>query len=350
MAVTPYETITPDSNVPRVCRCSTIELVQKARCNIDLATYKKRSDNAGLASVSVSDVNIEPFNNVILPSGSDIVWLFGKNLDSIEIPGWNGFMEAATQDKEYELSKIVCLPFVNNPPSQYDTIYTALLIAREKSTKAGQKTCFVTFDQPLYIKAQEIVRNCDNSEVENKVVRLVGFHLLMSFMGTIGSIMAGSGLKELLTIIYAENSVEKIMSGHAYSRAVRAHVLVHLVLAELIWESVDLSEDEAVMMENALNDMDPSVVLNIEENELLKVVSTKFRQALYTFESRGPTAKLWVQYFSMVTLIKQFIETSSDHCPKNAALFSRSWTFLLCKMCTFVLPRYVDLGKQNGFS
>ncbi|GBO37444.1 hypothetical protein AVEN_161634-1 [Araneus ventricosus] len=98
------------------------------------------------------------------------------------------------------------------------------------------------------------------------------------------------------------------MSGHAYSRAVRAHVLVHLVLAKLIWESVDLSEDEAVMMENTLNNMDPSVVMNIEENELLKVVSTKFRQALHTLESRGPTAKLWVQYFSMVTLIKQFIE------------------------------------------
>ncbi|GBL60427.1 hypothetical protein AVEN_34967-1 [Araneus ventricosus] len=106
MAVTPYEAITPDSNAPRVCRCSTIELIQKACSNIDLATYKKRSDNAGLASVSVADVNIELLNNVILSSGSDIVWLFGKNLDSIEIPGWNGFMEAATQDKEYELSKI----------------------------------------------------------------------------------------------------------------------------------------------------------------------------------------------------------------------------------------------------
>ncbi|GBM54505.1 hypothetical protein AVEN_228118-1, partial [Araneus ventricosus] len=80
MAVTPYEAIPPDSNVPRVCRCSTIELIQKAWDNMDLATYKKRSDNAGLASVSVADVNIEPLNNVILPSGSDIVWLFGKNL------------------------------------------------------------------------------------------------------------------------------------------------------------------------------------------------------------------------------------------------------------------------------
>ncbi|GBO01872.1 hypothetical protein AVEN_179540-1 [Araneus ventricosus] len=112
MPVTTYEAITPNSNVARVCRCSTNELIQKAGSNIDLATYKKRSDNAGLASVLVADVNIQPLNNVILPSGTDTFWLFGKNLNSMEMPGWNDFVETAIQDKEYELSKIVCLPFM----------------------------------------------------------------------------------------------------------------------------------------------------------------------------------------------------------------------------------------------
>lgn len=34
----------------------------------------------------------------------------------------------------------------------------------------------------------------------------------------------------------------------------------------------------------------------------------KFKEALRTIENCGPTAKLWVQYFRMVILIKQFIE------------------------------------------
>lgn len=55
----------------------------------------------------------------------------------------------------------------------------------------------------------------------------------MSFMGSIGAIMTGSGLKELLSTVYAEESVE-ILNGQAYSRAVRAHMLTNLVLASLM--------------------------------------------------------------------------------------------------------------------
>jgi len=44
-------------------------------------------------------------------------------------------------------------------------------------------------------------------------------------MGSNGYIMAGSGLRELWNTIHAANSIDKMMTGHAYSRAVRAHIL-----------------------------------------------------------------------------------------------------------------------------
>lgn len=46
----------------------------------------------------------------------------------------------------------------------------------------------------------------------------------MSFFRAIGYIMQGSGLKEVLSDIYAPKSLEKMLNGHAYARAVRAHV------------------------------------------------------------------------------------------------------------------------------
>lgn len=115
-----------------------------------------------------------------------------------------------TADKPFQRSKIMYLPFINFPPSQFDTIHTALLFAVEKCKMSNYKTCFVTFDQPLYAKAEEIVAN--NPKFANFIVRLGGFHLLM---GSIGYIMAGSGLKEIFSAIYAENSVEKMLAGHA---------------------------------------------------------------------------------------------------------------------------------------
>ncbi|KAK4880987.1 hypothetical protein RN001_004306 [Aquatica leii] len=51
-----------------------------------------------------------------------------------------------------------------------------------------------------------------------------------------------------------------------------------------------------------------SVILTSEENDNFQNVATKFRKTLSKMESNGPTAKLWVQYFRMVTLIKQFIK------------------------------------------
>ena len=53
--------------------------------------------------------------------------------------------------------------------------------------------CPVTFDQPLYVKAVEIVES--SHDLKQKLfIRLGGFHLLMSYLGSIGNIMDGSGL------------------------------------------------------------------------------------------------------------------------------------------------------------
>ena len=53
------------------------------------------------------------------------------------------------------------------------------------------------------------------SDLRKIVLRLGGFHTEMSFLGCIGSLMAGSGLKELFEIVYAPNAVEHIFTGKA---------------------------------------------------------------------------------------------------------------------------------------
>jgi len=84
----------------------------------------------------------------------------------------------------------------------------------------------VTFDQPLFINAMDIVSQVDqNDELSKVIVRLGGFHLLMSYMGTVGKIMGGSGMEELWSEVFAKNAVVHMADGHAYARALRAHSL-----------------------------------------------------------------------------------------------------------------------------
>ena len=60
----------------------------------------------------------------------------------------------------------------------------------------------------------------------------------MSFLGSIGAIMKGSGLEDLLAQVYADNCITHMISGKAVSRAIRGHLLVESSLMSLIFNMI----------------------------------------------------------------------------------------------------------------
>jgi hypothetical protein len=54
------------------------------------------------------------------------------------------------------------------------------------------------------------------NEFEDVIVRLGGMHMLMSFVGAIGTLMQGSGLSDVLASTFA--GVPKILSGNKACR------------------------------------------------------------------------------------------------------------------------------------
>ena len=60
----------------------------------------------------------------------------------------------------------------------------------------------------------------------------------MSFLRSIGELIAGSGIEELLAEGYAENSVEHVLSGKAVSRSLRGHFFVEPSLKDLLFDLV----------------------------------------------------------------------------------------------------------------
>ena len=56
----------------------------------------------------------------------------------------------------------------------------------------------------------------------------------MRFLGYMGRLTAGSGLQQLLEVVFAQNSVTHMLTGKAIARAVRGHFLADAILnAEL---------------------------------------------------------------------------------------------------------------------
>jgi hypothetical protein len=78
-------------------------------------------------------------------------------------------------------------------------VFTRLFCLWRNSLKSyrAEYLC-ITFDQPLFIKAVDIVR----ASGLKVVVRLGGFHTLMNFLGAVGGVMDGSGIDEAFQVNY----------------------------------------------------------------------------------------------------------------------------------------------------
>ena len=156
----------------------------------------------------------------------DALWVSSSLTNVDQQPGWSGFMTASSNASDtFETSRILAVPFINRGVSNVTSIYSALTFACKQSSLHHQP-CIVTFNQPLYIKARSMVASQpEGSELKSAIIRLGGFHLLISYLGTIGNIMEGSGLEDLWKVAYGQSTVGHMMTGHAYARAIRAHLL-----------------------------------------------------------------------------------------------------------------------------
>ena len=208
-------------------------------------------------------------------------------------------------------------------------------------------TPIVTFDQLLYwkyliIKASEPVGSC----IKSVVLRLGGFHLQMSFLGSIGHLMAGSGLQELLETVYAGNSVKHMLSGKAVSRAIREHLLVCSALnTVLVANTYNLplpecpdsdeesgsdsdSESDMTDVEESTIDQEDMPFQDLEaasgvldrlldgecssylSPEILNRISAKINEVKGTLSTLR-TGKLWLQYMDMIEIMCRF--TKAEH-------------------------------------
>ena len=142
------------------------------------------------------------------------------------------------------------------------------------------------------------------------VVRLGGFHLLMSYLGSMGHIMTGSGLGTLWETVYAKGSVVHMLSGHAFSRSLRAHILTSAALISVLMvtpgSSDSIDKDLLESIYRCILNQEQSAAELIESQcieDLFQVISQLLDQAA----NDNRTGKLWVQYIRQVNLIRHFI-------------------------------------------
>ena len=144
-----------------------------------------------------------------------------------------------SSNTEYSMSAVLPLPFVNMDPSNLSTIYTCLQYVAEQRSKCGQSRIIVTFNQPLYAKAREMVLAAGpHSPLSGVVIRLGGFRDSTScFPSWVRSVSLWPEVDWKRCgrpYNYAKNSVVHMMNGRAYVRGIRAHFISQSALATLL--------------------------------------------------------------------------------------------------------------------
>ena len=265
-------------------------------------------------------------------------------------PSWSGYMSSTFNGQTLPKSRVTMLPIIDLHATDPTAIYSLLLYLINQSKKLKIKIPCVTFDQQLYIKAYEIVA----SKKLNVFVRLGGFHQLMSFLGSIGNLMEGSGLNKALEAVYAPVTVGHMFTGKAYSRSVRGHLLcataVQSLLMEGFWNQLTSSEKEE--LQSYYDSEDP----NKHEGEELSVRLKTWIEAKHKEVSKDSrTSALWSSYVRYVGIVQDFIraERTNDwnlHITSTNAmlnLFAATGHNNYAKSCRLYLQSIAELETNQ---
>ena len=136
----------------------------------------------------------------------DILWEVSLSFKEAT-PNWQGMMHILHQRSQHPgLSSVKFLPMINIYSGDKSCIVSILDFICNLAMKHNLPT-IVTFDQPLYWKAAEIIIDAPQNSHLTGVVPMLGcFHTLINLLGAIGTLMEGKHTSKT----YLRLSMEKM--------------------------------------------------------------------------------------------------------------------------------------------
>ena len=175
----------------------------------------------------------------------------------------------------------------------------------------------VVFDQALYAKATEIAWK--HPEQYGTLTLMMGnFHSICNLLSTIGKLFGDAGLRDLAVEsgVIAEGSMNKVLDGKQYNRAVRLHKLTYETQMRLAWsgfeEWLEANHAEALPKHNHTIRVMYKVRQNLcrathdaaMADESCQMIIDLFLTYLNVLRhEKGQLAAFWMAYVEMVYIL-----------------------------------------------
>ena len=264
---------------------------EKASKTIEIREITQHRNTREIIYKIASDIIIEDDREHL-----DMLWKISLAY-ATEKRGWQGYMTAITNGEKTNKASFDFLPMVNLDPNSWNCIYSVLMWGKKECERYGLDPIF-TFDQPIWWNARQIKNQED--ELASVILNLGGFHTDMSFLGAIGNIMQCSGLKQILSLIYPENTVSHMLSGKAVYRAIRGYFLVDAALNILIIKNYIFKDEESAsyflkMFNDTFDNKDETQAINDQKMfDLCKMFKDEKEKLKI-----HPTGALWIQFMDL---------------------------------------------------
>ena len=130
------------------------------------------------------------------------------------------------------------------------TIVITLLKLVRISEELGQHHILVTADLAINSKAQHLLWSRPEPLVGKVTMRLGAMHQIMAFLARIAKTFGDCGIQNILASsdVYAAATVNQMLQGKRYARAIRGVRLAHQALSQMF-----LTSAETVVIKNSLS-------------------------------------------------------------------------------------------------
>ena len=272
----------------------------------------------------------------------DVLWELSLNFKQKK-PGWQGMMHIIHQGLEHPgQSSVVFLPMIDLYSGDKTCILSTLNFISDLAIKHHVPP-IITFDQSLFWKAAEIIRDAPQSCQLKSIVLMLGcFHTFMNLLGAIGTLMEGSGLRNIMEVVYGSNAVHHMMTGKSVQRAFRGHLLVdrcinNLVVSDLLEDNPQFESlvDEAGEMYSSLVTKETTLESAVG-SDMLREIREKLDAKKAELSTRSKTSKLWISYQRMLQTARALIKADR----------TGSWMMHLRAMLA-CLPIFAAAGHYN---
>ena len=221
-------------------------------------------------------------------------------------------------------------PIIMAPPNDHNTIYTTMKRMKEVSSILGQTHTPVIFDMGILIKALEIKWSAKD-DFAGVILLEGGMHFLMSVFAGIGHLYGDAGLRQLLcdSDVYAAGSIQQILCGKDFDRALMAYKLVDETLHRRFFcqfrewtkqkqgstDYLEHVDKQTNTVFQAFEEQSSSHSLQQAVLDMNEVIQEYLQPAMKEFREEGrslsPTFMLWDDFLQKVLLpLKLFICSS----------------------------------------